>query len=1351
MGGHGIVVDSLFNVFFISDFTGTVTFSDKSANTIAYSSTSGSYDIAIFKLDSSGNFIWGKRTNESGDEVAYNLAIDGSSNLYLNGYFTGTFGFGSLSQSSNGSTDAFILKIDSAGNQKTLKGFGGTGADQNYFVHIDKSGLLYACGTYSGTASFGSNSLTSAGQGDAYFAKTKIDSSFTFLPNDTALCVSTSFTITPNIISSSYLWSTNATTQSISVTNTGWYRLRVLYNCDYLLDSIFVRFSYCGKCPNGTPTIGAELVNNGDFSAGNSGFNASPYVYDAGHSPGNPLTGGFYDVVKDASTIHFAWTGIDHTNGSGKFLAINGATAANYCWQETFNVKQNTVYSLSGWFNNLPEPVVYGGLPVACVHFRINGNVVSKTICINDYPDTWLQLDTFWNSGTNTSITLQIYNSGTAGNGNDFGIDDISFRECTTCSASASAGSDVSICLNDSIQLTASGGATYSWSPATGLSNPNIANPFAKPSTTTNYIVTASHGTCSSKDTVTVSVMVCNPVCFNCSSKDSINDSLLVCFPFNNNANDQSGKGNNGTPSNISFVNDRIGKLNSAASFNGSSSLIQYNPASLQINTYSYCAWVKLSALPASGNAFSIMDVGGSSNDQGILVGNNYGTQNGWIINSYGTNNISYASGSGTLPAINTWYFVCQTRDNTNVRLYVNGSLVASKTIPNINAGYSGAPIEAVIGARTNAASRQFFNGFIDDIRIYGKILSIAEINKLYNNAEQPIANAGTDKIICKGDSVQLLGSEGRSYRWSPGIGLSDSTIASPKASPGSTTDYILTVTNGICTANDTVKVIVNAPPSITANNDTTVCKGTNLNFTTTGTATRFLWSTGDTTASINITINKDTILWVRGQTGNSNCYASDTVKVIAAPFPIIKTNNDTSICKGNSILLTTSGNANKYLWSTGDTLSSVNVTITKDTMYWVRGQIGNNACYTYDTVLIKALQYFPVNLGKDTVLCNGDIFKLNALPGIPRVWSTSDTTQSINVNVVADIINYLPQKIWVKSGIGNCISTDTILIYALSKPKISVLLNGKTSFCLGGTVSLGLTNIPPWSNIKWSTGDTSKTLIVSPLQTTTYFVTYFNNECGFKDSITITILSKPVITLSPDDSICPGESSPLKVRGASSYLWNNGAVDSNLNVSLTKTTTYWVIGSNGSCISDTQKVTVTVIPKPKARLSANPVKGTVPLSVQFTNISVNATGYLWYFGDGDTSTAFSPKHIYLVKGKYTALLIAFNSQGCSDTVSAEIIADDMFIIYIPNVFTPDGDGLNEAFEIYTEGIKSLEGQIYNRWGELLYTWEMPGGKWWDGTYHDRAVPDGVYLYLINVKDTNNNRHIYKGPLTIIR
>jgi gliding motility-associated-like protein len=609
-----------------------------------------------------------------------------------------------------------------------------------------------------------------------------------------------------------------------------------------------------------------------------------------------------------------------------------------------------------------------------------------------------------------------------------------------------------------------------------------------------------------------------------------------------------------------------------------------------------------------------------------------------------------------------------------------------------------------------------------------------------------PTIFTNNDTTFCQGTSkvLKTTGTANR-YLWSTG-----DTTASITVTPNITTTYWVRGQVGTipCFTSDTVKITVLPLPIISINNDTAFCIGTSKTLTAKGNANSYLWSTGDITQSITVTPLVTTKYWVRGQTGIIPCYSSDTITITVYPLPTIKTNNDTAICHDISKILTTSGTANRYRWSTGDTTASITITPAITTTYWVRGQVGTIPCFTFDTVIITVIQRPVVDLGVDKLLCDGDVLTLTAPAGIPHLWSTGDTTKNINVHIVADTINFFPQKFWVREGAGPCYGGDTILIYAYPRPRI--LAAGKTTICFGSSIALRVNNIPPWAKLKWSTGDTTNIITVSPLSDSTFSVKYYNNECNFKDSIRIKVLAKPKITVSPDDTICPGLTI-LKVRGAKTYLWSTGATDSNVVVNATTTTTYWVIGNDGNCSSDTQRVTITVRPKAVASFTANPTQGFIPLTVQFTNLSTKATGYQWYFGNGDTSTQFSPSHIYKKKGIYTAKLIAFDSTGCNDTFSQKIIVEEKFLIIVPDVFTPDNNGLNDDFEIYYQAILSMDGKIYNRWGELVYEWHMPDGKWWDGKNGNRQVGAGVYYYDVIVIDEKNESHHYKGAVTLIR
>lgn len=251
---------------------------------------------------------------------------------------------------------------------------------------------------------------------------------------------------------------------------------------------------------------GNNLIVNGDFSAGNTGF-TSGYVY------ANPnLTEGQYFV----GTNPQAWNPsmspcTDHTTGNGNMMMVNGNPVPNVnVWSETITVSPNTNYAFSTWIQALypPNP--------AQLKFSIDGIQIGNTITASLPPCTWTQFYTTWNSGNNTSATISIVNINTAIQGNDFALDDISFApiyikrdsvRILVDSPFVRTNNDTTFCAGGSVQLNATGAAIYSWSPTTGLSDPNIPNPIATPPITTQYIVTGTTlNGCTAKDTVVITV-----------------------------------------------------------------------------------------------------------------------------------------------------------------------------------------------------------------------------------------------------------------------------------------------------------------------------------------------------------------------------------------------------------------------------------------------------------------------------------------------------------------------------------------------------------------------------------------------------------------------------------------------------------------------------------------------------------------------------------------------------------------------------------------------------------------------------------------------------------------------------
>jgi gliding motility-associated-like protein len=249
---------------------------------------------------------------------------------------------------------------------------------------------------------------------------------------------------------------------------------------------------------------GSNLITNGDFSGGNTGF-TSKYNF----APVNTTEGEYFVGLNPQNWNASLSPCTDHTTGSGNMLLVNGAPLADVnVWNQTVTIAPNTNYAFSTWVQALwpPNP--------AQLSFSINGGTLGNLITASLPTCTWTQFYTTWNSGNNTSATISIVNKNTFVQGNDFALDDISFspvvikRDSVVISIDKpviKASNDTLVCAGSNVQLTAAGAATYNWLPAAGLSNAAISNPIAAAANTTQYIVTGITAKgCAAADTVIV-------------------------------------------------------------------------------------------------------------------------------------------------------------------------------------------------------------------------------------------------------------------------------------------------------------------------------------------------------------------------------------------------------------------------------------------------------------------------------------------------------------------------------------------------------------------------------------------------------------------------------------------------------------------------------------------------------------------------------------------------------------------------------------------------------------------------------------------------------------------------------
>ncbi len=182
-----------------------------------------------------------------------------------------------------------------------------------------------------------------------------------------------------------------------------------------------------------------------------------------------------------------------------------------------------------------------------------------------------------------------------------------------------------------------------------------------------------------------------------------------------------------------------------------------------------------------------------------------------------------------------------------------------------------------------------------------------------------------------------------------------------------------------------------------------------------------------------------------------------------------------------------------------------------------------------------------------------------------------------------------------------------------------------------------------------------------------------------------------------------------------------------------------------------------TVWPQPTAMFDFDPKHSTL-LNPQFNfvNQSKGETKFMWNLGDGTIDTLRNNiSHTYEDTGTYQVVLSVENAWGCTDQIMYTVYVRPVFHYYVPNAFTPDGDGLNEKFNGYGFGfdktdVKVFHMQIFNRWGELIFE-TNDYAKGWDGTNNGKPLGPEAFVYKITITDSNTDDHVFTGTVTLVK
>ncbi|MCE9540641.1 MAG: PKD domain-containing protein, partial [Bacteroidetes bacterium] len=497
-----------------------------------------------------------------------------------------------------------------------------------------------------------------------------------------------------------------------------------------------------------------------------------------------------------------------------------------------------------------------------------------------------------------------------------------------------------------------------------------------------------------------------------------------------------------------------------------------------------------------------------------------------------------------------------------------------------------------------------------------------------------------------------------------------------------------------------------------------------------------------------------------------------------------------TGICLGENVTLSASGGVTYLWWNTSVTTSSMTVSPTTSTTYIVEVKDNLGCTDTAKTTVI--IDPSPNSDFNPNDVCLNLPINFTNLSSVPSgtitawSWNFGDSSPLVFIqspsHFYANVGSY-PTSLIVTTNNG-CKDTliKNVVVHPLPDAQFST-----DNVCNGSIVPFNDLSTLSGSDIlqiwSWNFGDGSP---VTNNQNTLHLYTGTGNyitellvssNFGCKDSITkvVTINPNPVVNFTaPDtagcDPLCVDFQSLASITGGNnaSYLWdfgdgsNSGAFSDvqhcYSNNSVFSPVTFDVslrVTSDSGCVTMFSKNNYIIVnPNPIANFTVQPdITSIIDPIITFNNLSSGDNAWNWAFGDLGTSSSSDPlPHSYADTGKFIITLIVSNQYSCFDTTYRTITIEPDWAFFVPNVFSPNSDGINDTFQGYGFGLLEYEMLIFDRWGNKIFlttSYNQP----WDGRANngDAVAQQDVYVYLIKIKDIKKVDHSYRGIVTLVK
>ncbi len=942
-------------------------------------------------------------------------------------------------------------------------------------------------------------------------------------------------------------------------------------------------------------------------------------------------------------------------------------------------------------------------------------------------------------------------------------------------STSVTATSNTYCVGGASVTLTGSGATTYSWDPPFGLSGTSGTSVTASPTLTTTYTVTGTTGACSSTATVTITV----PAVVTLSATAT---STLICAGTSATLSAAGASTYTWLPgaTSGSTINVTPPTATNYTLTGQTSDGCVTIPATITINVDPV---VSLTVTPSNtticnGTGGTTLTVSGATTYTWVADASLSSTSaatvtaNPTITTTYsvtGQSGVCSNSATATVSVITV---------NTAVAASSNTYCVGGASVTLTASGATTYSWDPPAGLSSTSGTTVTASPTVTTTYTLTGSTGACNSTTVVTITVPPtvtLSIAATNTLLCPATNATLTASGANTYTWLPG----SATTSTLDVSPAATTDYTVTglTSDGCVTVPSTITI--NVAPAIVLTvtpSNTAICNGSGSASLTVSGATNYTWSpanglsnpnSGTVTANPTVTTTYSII----GATGSCTSSATATVSVITVSTAVAASSN--SYCVGGASVTLTASGATTYSWSPPTGLSStsgatVTASPTLTTTYTLTGSTGACNSTTVVTITVPPLVSLSITPTSTVICLNGPGTSLVATGANTYTWLPgSSNSSTLAANPIATT-NY---TVLGQTSQG-CYAIPAVQTVSVSAP-ITPTITGSPTVCLTQTTGLvvapsaaGLTYTwSPSAAIQGAVSNSSISALPPSTATVIYTVIVSNGVCTGTDTAKLVVRTPPTGNFKPlnSNTICIGTcvtfSSTTTGSQPITYNWyyENGVGTS--SVGPHPEACYF--GPSGSfavtmvatnaCGTDSliKDDFVIVFAKPSLTVHGDT---TINIGETATVYASGATVYSWA-PDIDGSIACTSCSSTVVSPTVTTdyIVTAYDSPYCKSYDTVTVVVDvNCGDFFIPNVFSPNDDGLNDVINVHGRCISTFNLQIFDRWGEKVFETSSLTDSW-DGTYRGQKMNTGVFVYKADGVSIDGQSFSLKGNITLIR